>query len=131
MNLINCAASGLILGFALTVIAGCSDNNFALVGRNTLPAHATQPVPDEFVATVERINTESSEIFLQPISGRSRVVTYSAETRVMFRGREYPVSRLESGDAVVMQLGKDPRGNPHTHLIRVQESTGDWTQRHN
>jgi len=113
------------------VSASCGDNNFALVGRDTLPARATQPVPDELVATVERVTTASSEIFLRPISGRSRVVTYSAETRVIFRGREYPVSRLESGDVVAMQLGKDPRGNPHTHLIRVQESAGDWAQRHN
>jgi hypothetical protein len=114
----------------LTALTGCSGNT-ALVGRDTLPARATQPVQDELVATVERLNTLSSEIFLRPSSGRSRVVTYSAETRVMFRGREYPVSRLESGDVVAMQLGKDPSGNPHTHLIRVQESTRDWDQRNN
>ena len=130
MNLFNHAASVLVLAVALTALAGCSGNT-ALVGRDTLPARATQPVPDELVATVERVNTSSSEIFLRPINGRSRVVSYSAETRVMFRGREYPVSRLESGDVVAMQLGKDLRGNPHTHLIRVQESTGDWAQRHN
>jgi hypothetical protein len=130
MNLINRAASGLTLALALMVSAGCSGNT-ALVGRDTLPARATQTVPDELVATVERVNTASSEIFLRPTSGRSRVITYSAETRVMFRGREYPVSRLESGDVVAMQLGTDPRGNPHTHLIRVQESAGDWAQRHN
>ncbi|MDP2606163.1 MAG: hypothetical protein Q8S00_26775 [Deltaproteobacteria bacterium] len=130
MNLFNHAASVLVLAVALTALAGCSGNT-ALVGRDTLPARATQPVPDELVATVERVNTASSEIFLRPTSGRSRIVTYSADTRVMFRGREYPVSRLESGDVVAMQMGKDPRGNPHTHLIRVQESTGDWAQRHN
>jgi len=130
MNLFNHAASVLVLAVALTAVAGCSGNT-ALVGRDTLPARATQPVPDELVATVERVNTASSEIFLRPTSGRSRVVTYSAETRVMFRGREYPVSRLESGDVVAMQLGKDPSGNPHTHLIRVQESSRDWAQRQN
>ncbi len=130
MNLINRAASGLTLALALMVSAGCSGNT-ALVGRDTLPARATQTVPDELVATVERVNTASSEIFLRPTSGRSRVITYSAETRVMFLGREDPVSRLESGDVVAMQLGMDPRGNPHTHLIRVQESAGDWAQRHN
>ena len=131
MNLINRAVSGLTLAVALTASAGCSDHNIALVGRDTLPARAGQPVQDELVATVERVNTSSREIFLRPISGRSRVVSYSAETRVMFRGREYPVSRLESGDVVAMQLEKDSRGNPHTHLIRVQESSRDWAQRNN
>ena len=131
MNLINRAVSGLTLALALTASAGCSDHNIALVGRDTLPARAGQPVQDELVATVERVNTSSSEIFLRPINGRSRVVSYSAETRVMFRGREYPVSRLESGDVVAVQLEKDSRGNPHTHLIRVQESSRDWVQRNN
>jgi hypothetical protein len=131
VNLINCAVSGLTLALALTASAGCSDHNIALVGRDTLPARAGQSVPDELVATVERVNTASSEIVLRPISGRSRVVTYSVETRVMFRGREYPVSRLEAGDVVAMQLEKDSRGNPHTHLIRVQESSRDWAQRNN
>jgi len=131
MNLINRAVLGLTLALALTASAGCSDHNIALVGRDTLPARAGQPVQDELVATVERVNTSSREIFLRPISGRSRVVSYSAETRVMFRGREYPVSRLESGDVVAMQLEKDSRGNPHTHLIRVQESSRDWAQRNN
>jgi hypothetical protein len=62
MNLINRAVSGFTLALALTVSAGCS-GNIALVGRDTLPARATQPVPDELVATVERVNTASSEIF--------------------------------------------------------------------
>jgi hypothetical protein len=128
MNLAKRAVLAFALGLALTVSAGCSDHNIALIGRDTLPASATQTVPDEFVGTVERLNTSSSEIHFRPSSGRPRVVTYSAETRVMFRGREYPVSRLESGDVVAMQLGKDSRGNPYTQLIRVHESTRDWAQ---
>jgi hypothetical protein len=127
----NCGAAGLTLALALTVSAGCSDNNIALAGRDTLPSRASQPVQNEITATVERVNTTSSEIFLRPLSGRSRVVTYSAETRVMFRGREYPVTQLESGDVVAMQLTQDSRGNSHTNLIRLQESTRDWAQRNN
>jgi hypothetical protein len=46
----------------------------------------------------------------------------------MLRGREYPVSQLETGDVVAVQLGKDAHGNPHAHLIRVQESILDLDQ---
>ena len=130
MNLINRGAAGLTLALALTASAGCSGNT-ALVGRDTLPGRASQPVQDELVATVERVETGSKEIHLRPNGGPPSMVTYSAETRVMHRGREYPVTRLESGDVVAMQLRKDSRGNPHTHLIRVQESTRDWAQRSN
>jgi hypothetical protein len=106
MNLIKRAVPGLTLALALTVSASCSDHNIALVGRDTLPSRAGQPIPDEFVATVERVNTSSSEIHFRPSSGGPRIVTYSAETRVMFRGREYPVTQLETGDVVAVQLGR-------------------------
>jgi hypothetical protein len=128
MKLINRAASGLTIVFALTLGAGCSGNT-ALIGRDSLPARPSQPVQNELVATVERLDAASRELHLRPNNGRREMVTYSAETRVMFRGREYPVSQLQSGDIVTMQLEKDSRGNPHTHLIRVQQSSRDWAQR--
>ena len=130
MNLSNRAALCLALGLALTIIAGCGGNT-ALVGRDTLPARATQPVPDEIVATVERVDTWSREIHLRPNRGGSAVVAYGDETRVMYRGHEYPVSQLKIGDIVAMQVEKNARGKLHTALIRVQESTGDRSQGRN
>jgi hypothetical protein len=129
MNLINRGAFSLVLLVALTVSAGCSDNNFALIGRDTLPDRASQSVQDEIVATVERVDTGFREINLRPNDGRTRVVGYSTDARVMYRGREYPVSQLQSGDVVVMQLRQDSRGNSYTDLIRVQESIQDRDQR--
>jgi hypothetical protein len=128
MNLINRGAFSLVLLVALTVSAGCSDNNFALIGRDTLPDRASQSVQDEIVATVERVDTGFREINLRPNDGRTRVVGYSTDARVMYRGREYPVSQLQSGDVVVMQLKQDSRGNSYTDLIRVQESIRDRDQ---
>ena len=128
MNLINRGASSLVLLVGLTISAGCSDNNFALVGRATLPDRTSQPLQDEIMATVERLDTGSREISLRPNNGRTRVVGYSTDTRVMYRGREYPVSQLEVGDVVVMQLRQDSRGNSYTDLIRIQESIRDREQ---
>ena len=56
------------------------------------------------------------------------MVTYSEETRVTYLGRVYPVSQLRFGDIIAMQMEKDSRGNPHTHMIRLQESTRVWAQ---
>jgi hypothetical protein len=128
MNLINHAASGLALAVALTALAGCSGNT-ALVGRESLPGRTSQPVQSETVRTVERVDTGSNEIHLRPSPGHPGMVTYSTETRVMYLGRVYPVSQLRFDDIVAMQMGKDSRGNPHTHMIRLQESSGDWAQR--
>ena len=122
MSRINRAALGLTLAVALTAIAGCSDN-IALVGRPTLELGQ-----DEFVAEVDRLDTSSREIHLRPNNSRTRVVGYSADARVLYRGREYPVSQLETGDIVAMQLKQDSRGNSYTDLIRVQESIRDRDQ---
>ena len=130
MNLFNHAASGLGLAVALTALAGCS-GNVALVGRENLPARASQPVRSEIVRTVERVDTGANEIHLRPSSGHPGMVTYSAETRVMYLGRDYPVSQLRSGDIVAMQMEKDSHGNAHTHMIRLQESTRVWAQGRN
>jgi hypothetical protein len=119
MNLFNRAALGLTLALALTAIAGCSDN-VALVGRPTLELGQ-----DEFVAEVERLDTSSKEIHLRPNNSRNRVVGYTADARVVSRGREYPVTQLEAGDIVAMRLRQDSRGNSYTDLIRVQESSQD------
>ncbi|HXK29715.1 MAG TPA: hypothetical protein VJ646_15810 [Candidatus Binatia bacterium] len=73
MTRINRAALGLTLALALTVSAGCSDNNFALVGRDTLPASATQAVPDEFVAMVERVDLQRGSFEIRDQS-RERVL---------------------------------------------------------
>lgn len=128
MNPFNRAAFCAGLGLALTISAGCSGNNFALVGRETLPVSATQTVPDEFVATVERVNTGSREVNLRANDGRTRMVVYSTDARVLYRGREYPVTQLEAGDIVAMQLRQDSRGASYTDLIRVQESVQDRNQ---
>jgi hypothetical protein len=122
MNLFNRAALGLTLALALTAIAGCSDN-IALVGRPTLELGQ-----DEFVAEVERLDISSREIHLRPNNSRTRVVGYSTDARVMYRGREYPVTQLEDGDIVAMRLRQDSRGNSYTDLIRVQESIRDRNQ---
>jgi len=49
----------------------------------------------------------------------------------MYLGRVYPVSQLRVGVLVAMQMEKDPRGNPHTHVIRLEKSSGEWAQRSN
>jgi hypothetical protein len=125
MNVVNRAAWRFVSLFVLTVLPGCSDNNIALVGRETLTG---REVPDEIVATVERLDASSSEIHLRGMDRRSRVVGYSADTQVVYRGREYPVTQLAVGDIVAMQLKQDSRGNSYTELIRVQQSVRDRNQ---
>lgn len=94
MNRSNRAVLTFALGLTLTACVGCSDPNIALVGIETLPARAIQPVQIEIVGTVARVDTGSNEIHLRASPGHPGMVAHSADTRVMSLGRVYPVSRL-------------------------------------
>jgi hypothetical protein len=88
MNLSNRAALAFALGLTLAASVGCSDHNIALVGRDTLPARAIQPVQSEIVGTVARVDTGYNEVHLRPNAGHPGLVTYSAQTRLVYRDRE-------------------------------------------
>ena len=119
MNLFNRAASCVVVGLALTMSAGCSDN-IALVGRPTL-----QLDQDELFAEIDRVDTSSRQIHLRLEDSRNRVVGYSADARAIYHGREYPIDQLESGDKVSLQLKRDSRGNSYTDFVRVHENIMD------
>ena len=127
----NRAVMVFALGLAMVASVGCSDHNVSLVGRDTLPARASKTVRNEMVGTVARVDAASNEIHLRASPGHPGMVTYSAETRVTYLGHVYPVSQLRLGDVVAMQLDQDARGNPHTHVIRLETSAGDWALRNN
>lgn len=122
MNLIDRAAAGLTLAMALTLGTGCMEN-IALVGRPTL-----EEGRDDIVGEVARLDTSSRQIHLRATDSRTRVVGYSANAQVVYRGRDYAVTQLEPGDLVAMQVNQDSRGNYYTDLIRVQESIQDRNQ---
>jgi hypothetical protein len=119
-------AIGLALGAALTLSSGCS-GNIALIGRPTL-----QLDQEEIFGEVIRIDIGSREIHLRPDEGRDRVIGFSLDARVIYRGREYPITQLTSGDKVSLQLQQDSRGKFFTSLVRVHESSlesnleGNW-----
>lgn len=122
MNLINRWIASLTLAMALTLTSGCMEN-IALIGRPTL-----QLDQEEIFAEIARVDTRSRQLHLRPEDSRDRMVGYSADARVLYRGREYSIAQLASGDKVSMQLTQDSRGNSYTDLIRVQETVQDRNQ---
>lgn len=108
------AALMLILSLSMG-LSGCMEN-IALIGRPSIAEGE-----DDVVGEVERVDLSSRRIFLRANRDGGRVVTFSAGAQVLDRGREYPVSRLEPGDVVAMQVRRDSRGERYTDLIRVQD----------
>jgi len=109
------AASLLALGMLLIGVPGCMEN-IALIGRPTIAEGQ-----DDVVGEVERVDLSMRRIYLRPNKSDRRVVPFSTDAQVLYRGREYPVTRLEPGDVVAMQVKRDSRGDSYADLIRVQE----------
>jgi hypothetical protein len=118
----NRAVSGLMLGTLLISVPGCMEN-IALIGRPSIAEGE-----NDIVGEVERVDRGARRIYLRPDRGDSRIIAFSTDAQVLYRGREYPVTKLESGDVVAMQMRRGARGDSYTDLIRLQESIRDQSR---
>jgi hypothetical protein len=111
------AASLVALVMLLIGVAGCMEN-IALIGRPTI-----EEGQGDVVGEVERLDVSARRIYLRPNKSDRRVVAFSTDAQVLYRGREYPVARLKPGDVVAMQVKRNSRGDSYVDLIRIQENS--------
>jgi hypothetical protein len=104
----------------LALFAGLGCESIALVGRESLKLE-----PAEVVAEVERVDSRLKEIHLRPNSDRISVVSYTGDTRVIYRGREHPVENLEAGDVVAMHVKEDPAGRFQSEFLSIRQRRQD------
>lgn len=99
-------------------VSGCMEN-IALIGRPTIPEGR-----EDVVGEIQRVEMPARRIYLRAKEGGEKLVVFSPDAKVLDRGREYPVSRLEPGDQVAIQMKENSRGDLYADLIRIQESAG-------
>jgi hypothetical protein len=105
----------LALGALLATVPGCMEE-IALFPRPTLP----EGEPD-VIAIVDRVDVAARLLYLRSPSGERRSVAFTDEAQVFYRGREFPITRLLSGDVVAMQIKQDSRGESYVDLVRLQQ----------
>lgn len=111
---------------ALAVFASLSVacEQIALVGRPSIAPEAAYEGSD-LTGEVERVDTRREEIFLRTRDGRTTVVSFDRQSRVLYRGRELPVTALRPGDQVALRVRGGERGVPVADLVRVREQLGE------
>lgn len=113
------------LALALTLTAGgCAQMGGLeeVLGGVLNPAGGQQ---GDIVAEVQQVDTRSRAIQVRTQDGRTGAVQYDDRTRVIYQQREYPVTALERGDIVALQVQQGNRGEPYVHTIHVQQSVQD------
>lgn len=111
------------VGAALLLVTGCAGANLGTLGEILgagLPGSQQQQGAVE--GEVRQVDQRSQQISIQTRDGRTGQVRYDNRTEVVYRQQRHPVSALEPGDVVSLQVQQDARGNLYTSRIDVLQS---------
>lgn len=114
------------LALALTLAAsGCAQMGGLeeVLGGVLNPAGGQQQ--GDIVAEVVQVDTRQQALHVRTQDGRTGAVRYDDRTRVIYQQREYPVTALERGDIVALQVQQGSGGQTYVHTVHVQQSVQD------
>jgi hypothetical protein len=122
---------------ALLSLSGCAGNELGTLG-NVLggvlgPAtggpQQGQQGQGQVLAEVQGVDAQQQAIHLRTDRGQSGVVLFDRNTVVVYRQQQYPVTALERGDVVAVQVQQLDRNRLYTPRIDVQQSVQERTGR--
>jgi hypothetical protein len=112
------------------VLPGCAGNSLGALGDilggvGGMPGSGGQQ--GQLNAEVRQVNTQQQIIQVATQDGQTGNVYYDQNTVVVYQQEQYPVTALEPGDLVVLQLQETAQGSLYTSRIDVQTSVQERT----
>lgn len=119
-------------GLAALVVAtsGCSGGLGNLGALGDILTGAGGPggsQQGQLTAEVQQVDPQRQLIQVRTEDGRTGSVRYDQNTQVIYQQQQYPVTALERGDIVVMQIQQDAQGNAYVGRVDVQQSVQQRT----
>lgn len=122
MRTLRLSASLLVLA-ASSGLAGCAGmGNLGALGDILGGGMGGQAESGQVRAEIRRVDQGNQTIQITTASGQTGQIRYDQYTRVIYREQEYPVTALEHGDLVVMQLQQNSAGETYVGRIDVEQS---------
>jgi hypothetical protein len=119
---------GALAAACLIATAGCSAGLGNLGGLGDILGGGTSGSQQgQVTAEVQQVDTRQQRVYVRTQSGQSEAVMYDRNTQVVYQQQQYPVTALEQGDVVTMQLQQDPQGNLYAGRIDVEQSVQERT----
>jgi len=87
----------------------------------------TQQQQSQLQAEVQQVDASSQRIYVRTQQGQSGAVRFDGQTVVVYRQQQYPVTALERGDIVVMQLHQLSQNELYASRIDVTQSAQERT----
>jgi hypothetical protein len=111
-----------VLSFVLSLalLGGCAGaGGLGSVLGSVLGGQSNQ---QQVSGTIQGVDTRSRQIGLRQANGQTVVVSYDAQTQVVYQNQSYPVTALENGDQVTLRLASANNGGYYTDLVQVDAS---------
>lgn len=119
-----------VAALATATLSGCAGTSVGDVLGGVLGG-GQQQQQNQALVEVQGVDTRNQVIQVRTEDGRTGSVYYDQNTQVIHQQQRHPVTALERGDVVVMQLEQTSQGQTYTPRIdvrqTVQERTGQTT----
>lgn len=110
----------------LAAAGGCAQlGNLGTLGDILGGAGAGQQ--GRLVGEVQQVDTRAQRIHVRTTDGRTGAVQYDNRTQVVYQQQQYPVTALERGDYVSMQVQETQGGVLYTDYVLVEQSVQERT----
>ena len=120
------------MGFTVMALSGCAGTNLGALGDILGGAMggmggAGGQQQGQLVVEVQGVDTRQQVIAVRTQQGQQGNVLFDQNTIVTYQNQQYPVTALERGDVVAMQVQQTQQGAPYASRIDVQQSVQERT----
>jgi hypothetical protein len=126
--------SSLALLVGLAVLPGCAGGGMGGVGDilgsvlgGAVGGQPQQQQAQQVQAEVQQLDTQRQRLSIRTAQGQSGSVLYDQQTVVVYRQQQYPVTALERGDVVNLQLLQAGQNDVYVSRVDVVQSVQERT----
>lgn len=118
------------MSFTAVALSGCAGTNLGALGDilgGAMGGMGGAGQQGQLVVEVQGVDTRQQVIAVRTEQGQQGNVLYDQNTIVVYQNQQYPVTALERGDVVAMQVQQTQQGAPYASRIDVQQSVQERT----
>jgi hypothetical protein len=119
------------MSFTAVALSGCAGTNLGALGDILGGAMGGMggagQQQGQLVVEVQGVDTRQQVIAVRTQQGQQGNVIFDQNTVVVYQNQQYPVTALERGDVVAMQVQQTQQGAPYASRIDVQQSVQERT----
>ena len=116
MNTVRQAARGLAGMLALAAASACTTGQLGNILGGVLGGTTTAQ------GTVQGVDTRNQIINIQQSNGQTIGVSYDNNTQVVYQNQNYPVTALQYGDQVALQVQQTSNGGYYAQTVQVTQA---------